>query len=101
MAQDSDVKLGQLTRFIFTAPSCIRSFILILLLGLLIDGASAKAWLNFPFQSTVAFPCRRYSAITSSFPETFLFSGTIAFTIPALAALLLTKPIIDTDAARP
>ncbi len=71
MAQDSDVKLGQLTRFIFTAPSWKRSLFLIILLGLIIDGASARAWVHLPF------------------------SGTVAFTIPAIAALALTKPIIE------
>ena len=39
MAQGSDVKLGQLTRYIFTAPNWKRSLILIVLLGLIIDGA--------------------------------------------------------------
>ena len=32
-----------------------------------------------------------------AFPEKFLFSGTIAFTIPAIAALALTKPIIESS----
>jgi len=71
MAQGSDVKLGQLTRYIFTAPSWQRSLFLIVLLGLIIDAASARAWVHLPF------------------------SGTIAFTIPAIAALALTKPIIE------
>ncbi|MCK9581738.1 MAG: DUF2070 family protein [Methanoregula sp.] len=95
MTQGSDVKLGQLTRFIFTAPSALRSFTLIVLLGLIIDAASAKAWLNFPFQSTVALSVPTVLSDYFYFPETFLFSGTIAFTIPALAALLLTKPMIE------
>lgn len=95
MVQGGDVKLGQLTRFIFTAPSWKRSLFLIILLGLLIDGANARAWLNLPFADVVSFALP--SAITSYFalPERFLFSGTIAFTIPAIAALLLTKPIIE------
>jgi putative membrane protein len=76
MAHDSDVKLGQLTRFIFTAPSWKRSLFLIVLLGLLIDGAGVRAWVILPF---------------SNLP----FSGTLAFTLPALAALVLTKPIIE------
>jgi putative membrane protein len=95
MAQDSDVRLGQLSRFIFSAPSALRSFTLIVLLGLIIDAANAKAWLNFPFQSTVAFPVPAVLSNYFFLPETFLFSGTIAFTIPALAALLLTKPMIE------
>jgi putative membrane protein len=76
MPQDSDVKLGQLTRFIFTAPSWKRSLFLIVILGLLIDGAGVRAWVILPF---------------SALP----FSGTLAFTIPALFALALTKPIIE------
>jgi putative membrane protein len=95
MAQGSDVKLGQLTRFIFTAPSAIRSFFLIVILGILIDGASAKAWLNLNLSSPVAFTLPTVVSSYLSLPEKFLFSGTIAFTIPALAALALTKPLIE------
>ena len=76
MAQEGDVKLGQLTRFIFTAPSWKRSLFLIVILGLLIDGAGVRAWVILPF---------------SALP----FSGTLAFTLPAIAALVLTKPIIE------
>jgi len=76
MPQDSDVKLGQLTRFIFTAPSWKRSLFLIIILGVLIDGAGVRAWVILPF---------------SALP----FSGTLAFTIPAVVALLLTKPFIE------
>ncbi|MEI8330121.1 MAG: DUF2070 family protein [Methanomicrobiales archaeon] len=96
MAQDSDVKLGQLTKYIFTAPSALRSFVLIIILGLLIGGASARAWLHLPFTSTIGFTL---PAVLSSniffLPEKFLFSGTLAFSIPAIAALLLTKPMIE------
>lgn len=95
MPHESDVKLGQLTRYIFTAPSALRSFAIIVLLGFIIDAANAKAWLNLPFQSTVSFPVPAVLSNIFYLPETFLFSGTIAFTIPALAALLLTKPIIE------
>jgi len=95
MAQGSDVKLGQLTRFIFTAPSAIRSFFLIVILGIVIDGASAKAWLNLNLSSPVAFTLPTVISSYLSLPEKFLFSGTIAFTIPALIALALTKPIIE------
>ena len=70
MALESVVKLEQLTRYLFTAPSWQRSMFLIIVLGLLIDGASARAWMRIPF------------------------SGTLAFTIPAIIAFLLTKPII-------
>ena len=55
MAQEGDVKLGQLARFIFTAPSWKRSLVLILLLGFIIDGASAKAWLNLNLASPISF----------------------------------------------
>lgn len=76
MPQDSDVRLGQLTRFIFTAPSWKRSLFLIIILGFLIDGAGVRAWVILPF---------------SALP----FSGTFAFTIPALIGLALTKPMIE------
>jgi putative membrane protein len=70
MARGSDVKLGQLTKYLFTAPSWPRSLLIIIVLGLIIDGASARAWVHLPF------------------------SGTLAFTIPALIGFALTKPII-------
>jgi putative membrane protein len=76
MAQGSDVRLGQLTRYIFTAPSWQRSLFLIALLGFLIDGAGVRSWVILP---------------VSSFP----FSGTIAFTLPALFAFAATKPLIE------
>ena len=76
MAIGSDVKLGQLTRYIFTAPSWKRSLFLIALLGLLIDGVGVRAWVILP---------------VSNLP----FSGTIAFTLPAFAGFLLTKPLIE------
>ena len=95
MAQGSDVKLGQLTRFIFTAPSWKRSLVLMLLLGILIDGASAKAWLNLNLASPIAFTLPNVISSYFALPEKFLFSGTLAFTIPAIASLVLTKPIIE------
>jgi putative membrane protein len=67
MAIGGDVKLGQLTRFLFIAPSWKRSLVIIALLGLLIDGVGVRAWVILP---------------VSNFP----FSGTIAFTLPALVA---------------
>jgi len=75
MATGGDVKLGQLTRYIFTAPSWQRSLVIIAFLGLLIDGAGARAWVILP---------------VSNVP----FSGTIAFTLPAFIGFLLTKPFI-------
>lgn len=95
MAQGSDVKLGQLTRYIFTAPNWQRSLILIILLGLLIDGANARAWLSLPSSGIIALPMPAVISNYLALPEKFLFSGTITFTIPAIAALVLTKPIIE------
>jgi putative membrane protein len=71
MAIAGDVKLGQLTKYLFTAPSWPVSLLILIILGLVIDGASARAWVYLPF------------------------SGTLAFTIPAIAAFLFTKPIIE------
>lgn len=76
MAIASDVKLGQLTRYLFTAPSWKRSLAILALLGLFIDGAGVHAWVILP---------------VSSFP----FSGTLAFTVPALVAFFVTKPLIE------
>ncbi len=76
MTQEGDVKLGQLARYIFTAPSWKRSLFLMVILGLLIDGAGVRAWVILPF---------------SALP----FSGTLAFTLPGIAALILTKPLIE------
>jgi putative membrane protein len=95
MAQGSDVKLGQLTRYIFTAPSWQRSLFLIIVLGLLIDGANARAWLNLSFPGAYAYTLPSALSTILFLPEKFLFSGTIAFTIPAVIAFLLTKPIIE------
>ncbi|WML68011.1 MAG: hypothetical protein METHP_01581 [Methanoregula sp. SKADARSKE-2] len=95
MAQGGDVKLGQLTKYIFTAPSWKRSLFLLILLGLVIDGANARAWLSLPFPNSIAFTLPAAVSYYFSLPEQFLFSGTIAFTIPAIAALVLTKPIIE------
>lgn len=95
MEQEGDVKMGQLARFIFTAPSWKRSLVLILLLGFLIDGANAKAWLNLNLASPISFTLPTVISSYFSLPEQFLFSGTLAFTIPAIAALILTKPLIE------
>ena len=95
MAQGGDVKLGQLTKYIFTAPTWQRSLFLMILLGLVIDGANARAWLSLPSSGIIAFPLPTVISDYLSLPATFLFSGTIAFTIPAIAALVLTKPVIE------
>ena len=78
MAQGSDVRLGNLARFIFTAPSWQRSLFLIAILGFVIDGAGV--WSRVILQVSP-----------------FLFSGTMAFTLPAIASFLLTKPLIELD----
>jgi putative membrane protein len=95
MIQGSDVKLGQLARFIFTAPSWKRSLVLILLLGFLIDGAGAKSWLNLNLSGPISFTLPTVVSSYLSLPATFVFSGTLVFTIPALFALALTKPLIE------
>jgi putative membrane protein len=95
MAQGSDVKMGQLARFIFTAPSWKRSLVLIFLLGIFIDAASAKSWLNLNLAGPISYTLPTVISNFFSLPEQFLFSGTLAFTIPAIAALVLTKPIIE------
>ncbi len=95
MAHDSDVKLGQLARFIFTAPSWQRSVFLIVLLGLFIDAAGAKSWLNMNLSGPVSFYIPTVISSYLALPDTFVFSGTLVFTIPAIAALILTKPIIE------
>src|SRR5512145_2690159 len=95
MPHEGDVKMGQLARFIFTAPSWRRSLVLILLLGFFIDAAGVKSWLNLNLSAPVAF---NLPSVVSSYlflPEKFVFSGTLIFTIPALAALVLTKPLIE------
>ncbi|PKL65576.1 MAG: DUF2070 domain-containing protein [Methanomicrobiales archaeon HGW-Methanomicrobiales-3] len=93
--QGSDVKLGQLARYIFTAPSWKRSLVLILLLGFLIDGAGVKSWLNLNLSGPISFTLPTVVSSYLSLPATFVFSGTLIFTIPAIAALALTKPIIE------
>jgi len=69
MVTGPDVRVERLTRFLFSAPSWPRSLVIIVILGLLIDGIGFR---------------------TGSL---FLF-GTIGFTVPALAAFLLTVPLV-------
>jgi putative membrane protein len=95
MTQEGDVKLGQLARFIFTAPSWKRSLVLILLLGFFIDAAGVKSWLNLNLSAPVAFNLPTVVSNYLFLPVEFVFSGTLIFTIPALAALVLTKPLIE------
>jgi putative membrane protein len=67
----SDVKIERLSRYLFSAPSWQRSIGIILVLGLVIDGASFRTdqWL--------------------------LFFGTMGYIIPALAGFLLTMPLVQ------
>jgi putative membrane protein len=65
------VKMETLTRFLFTAPPWRWSLLLIVVIGLVIDGL----------------------AILLSAP--FSFPGTLLLTAPALFAFLLTKPVVD------
>jgi putative membrane protein len=95
MAHEGDVRMGQLARFIFTAPSWKRSLILILLLGFFIDAAGVKSWLNLNLSAPVAFNLPTVVSNILFLPAKFVFSGTLVFTIPALAALVLTKPLIE------
>ena len=95
MAHEGDVRMGQLARFIFTAPSWRRSLVLIVLLGFFIDAAGVKSWLNLNLSAPVAFPLPTVVSNTLFLPQEFVFSGTLIFTIPALAALALTKPLIE------
>ena len=67
---EPDVRIEQLTRYIFAAPSWPRSLALIVLLGLIIDGATYRAG-NGDF-----------------------LLGTLVFSIPALIAFLLTAPLV-------
>ncbi|MDG6257160.1 MAG: DUF2070 family protein [Methanomicrobiaceae archaeon] len=67
----SDVTIERLSRYLFSAPSWQRSIAIILILGLVIDGASYRTdqWL--------------------------LFFGTMGYIIPALAGILLTNPLVQ------
>jgi putative membrane protein len=65
-----DAKIERLTRYLFNAPSWPVSLLIIIILGLIIDGASIR------FSGRLFFP------------------GTLGFTVPALIAFLLTKPAI-------
>jgi putative membrane protein len=66
---NGDVKMEGLSKFIFSAPSWPTSLAIIVVLGFLIDGASLR------------------------FGQSIRFFGTLAFTLPALAGMLLTGPL--------
>lgn len=69
MITGGDERLQRLTRYLFTAPGWPFSLIIVLVLGLLIDGAFIGAGRGGP-------------------------AGTLGFTLPALAAFLVTKPAV-------
>lgn len=71
MKMPSDVKLERLSKYLFTAPSWQRSLLIIVILGIIIDVATSRGFTNFTF------------------------TGTIAFTVPALFAFFLTKPLVE------
>ncbi|MEN6611673.1 MAG: DUF2070 family protein [Methanoregulaceae archaeon] len=71
MKMPSDVKLERLSKYLFTAPSWQRSLLIVIVLGLIIDAATSRGFTNFTF------------------------TGTIAFTFPALFAFFLTKPFVE------
>jgi len=66
---NGDVKMEGLSKYIFSAPSWPTSLAIIVVLGFVIDGASLR------------------------FGQNIRFFGTLAFTLPALAGVLMTGPL--------
>ncbi|HEU17653.1 MAG TPA: DUF2070 family protein, partial [Methanolinea sp.] len=66
----SDVRIENLSKYLFNAPSWPRSMATVIILGLIIDGAAFRLG------------------------EGMAFLGSLAFTIPAITAFVLTKPCI-------
>ncbi|MCU0633112.1 MAG: DUF2070 family protein [Methanolinea sp.] len=66
----SEVKLERLGRYLFNAPSWPISLLLLIVLGLILDGVSLKL-------------------------GSALWLGTLAFTIPALFSFAVTKPAVE------
>ncbi len=71
MAFPSEAKLENLSKYLFDAPAWPRSLGIIILLGIAIDVAS------------------------SHFGDYHRFFGTLEFTIPAILAFVLTKPLTE------
>ncbi|MEN6342548.1 MAG: DUF2070 family protein, partial [Methanospirillum sp.] len=71
MDDPADVRLANLTRFLFSAPSWRRSMVIAIVLGLAVDVGSYS----------LGGPIR--------------FFGTLAFTLPTLVAFVLTKPLVE------
>ncbi|MBP1929915.1 putative membrane protein [Methanolinea mesophila] len=67
----SDERIERLTKYLFSAPSWPMSLFIVVVLGLVIDGASLRLG------------------------QQVQFLGTLGFTVPAVAGFLLTKPLID------
>lgn len=70
MESGPDVRIERLTRYFFSAPSWPRSLGIIIVLGLLIDGAAYRA------------------------RNGYFLVGTLGFSVPALVAFLLTVPMV-------
>jgi len=66
----SDVRIENLSKYLFNAPSWPRSMATVIVLGLIIDGAAFRLG------------------------DGMAFLGTLAFTIPAITAFVVTKPCI-------
>ncbi len=71
MDDSADVRLANLSRFVFSAPSWRRSLVIAIVLGFAVDIGS-------------------YSVGGS-----IRFFGTLAFTLPTLVAFVLTKPLVE------
>lgn len=71
MAVSGDVRLERLSRYLFNAPSWPVSLLILIILGLVIDGASIRIYGGF------------------------IFLGSLGFTLPAIIAFLCTKPYIN------
>ncbi|NYT05034.1 MAG: DUF2070 family protein [Methanomicrobiales archaeon] len=71
MPAGGDVKIEGLSRFLFTAPSWRRSLAIILILGVVIDGASLRTGRGIHF------------------------FGTFGYILPAVFSFFVTKPMVE------
>ncbi|HIH03101.1 MAG TPA: DUF2070 family protein [Methanoregulaceae archaeon] len=71
MDDTADVRLANLSRFVFSAPSWRRSMVIAIVLGFAVDIGSYS----------LGGPIRLF--------------GTLAFTLPTLVAFVLTKPLVE------
>jgi putative membrane protein len=74
MDDSADVRLANLTRFLFSAPSWRRSMVIAIVLGFAVDIGSY------------------------SLGGSIRFFGTLAFTLPTFIAFVLTKPLVEVSA---